>query len=465
MMTEAETPVRNGRTSPNGRGRTVRQAKPILTGLEWVAGLYEFSNHATEQMQTRGVGVMEVLSAIKAPDTVRPEMGEDNNKWIERGDLRVVVDPFRHVVITVIDLDADHRETPRVPLTTADIPAPIPTPAPEPVAPVPPRKAQAPSKSKGRATQPNLPVEERRMNLSSAERNDIEWMLGDHEIEDIRFMTITPAIATTLLDHNTNNRKRSQADTTDWAGEMDSGNWLTTHQGIAFDRNKVLLDGQHRLTAVVESGAQVRMPVAVGLDPKVFAVIDAGRPRRAADALYMIGEKDTLVLSAAARLAYMYENGLLEAGRFRMKVHNDAQVAYVRDHSEELHKAITWATHNEKTGFKMTRGAAVVGHMLLYRKCGKDNELVNTFLHGVGTGLNLATADDPRNALRRVILNDVRRDRFFHLALFIKAWNAYANGRKVSILVWKTGERYPAIFVPPPDRPLFQSPHLDDEDD
>lgn len=67
------------------------------------------------------------------------------------------------------------------------------------------------------------------------------------------------------------------------------GRHVPTHQGIAFDLDGNLVDGQHRLTAIAESGVGIRLLVTRGLGPEAFDVIDTGRVRKDFERLYMSG--------------------------------------------------------------------------------------------------------------------------------------------------------------------------------
>jgi hypothetical protein len=57
------------------------------------------------------------------------------------------------------------------------------------------------------------------------------------------------------------------------------GSWQVTHQGIAIDTEGNLLDGQHRLYAVIESGVSVSMTVSRGVDIDTRSVVDCGATR------------------------------------------------------------------------------------------------------------------------------------------------------------------------------------------
>lgn len=82
-------------------------------------------------------------------------------------------------------------------------------------------------------------------------------------------------------------RKLSEDTVTQYARDMQAGNWIATNQGIYFDEQGNLRDGRHRLWAVVKSGITVEMLVMVGpaefrhngASFNVVDVIDKGRPR------------------------------------------------------------------------------------------------------------------------------------------------------------------------------------------
>ena len=66
---------------------------------------------------------------------------------------------------------------------------------------------------------------------------------------------ITPEIAETMLESNTNNRKISNGTVQAYVNDILNGNWdESVGVAISIDENGVLRDGQHRLTAIVQAG-------------------------------------------------------------------------------------------------------------------------------------------------------------------------------------------------------------------
>ena len=102
-------------------------------------------------------------------------------------------------------------------------------------------------------------------------------------------MVITPELALKWLeDANTSNRNLSQRQVDKLAYDMVTGNWRTTHQGIAFYDDGTLADGQHRLAAIAKSGIAQTMLVITGLSCADSIGIDQHRPRSVVDTIRIV---------------------------------------------------------------------------------------------------------------------------------------------------------------------------------
>jgi len=96
-------------------------------------------------------------------------------------------------------------------------------------------------------------------------------------------MMVTPELAEKFLATNTNNRPVRPTHVRALAHSIMRGEWVVSHQGIAFSTQGVLLDGQHRLRAIVVAGTPVQMVVTTGVSESAFKVIDCGVRRTLAD--------------------------------------------------------------------------------------------------------------------------------------------------------------------------------------
>lgn len=102
------------------------------------------------------------------------------------------------------------------------------------------------------------------------------------------YVAVTPRMAEEWLKANTGNRRISEAVVEAYAQDMRAGAWKLTHQGIGFDTNGRLVDGQHRLTAILKAGFPVMMAVTRGLSVSAQEVVDAQKPRSVADQLGLV---------------------------------------------------------------------------------------------------------------------------------------------------------------------------------
>jgi hypothetical protein len=133
-------------------------------------------------------------------------------------------------------------------------------------------------------------------------------MVKGKEIGDglsARVVDITPEIAKRWLEHNhAENRNLAEGKIASYAEDMRGGFWKLTHQGICFDQDGTLTDGQHRLHAVVRSGVTVKMLVFGNENSALSDPIDTGRARSIA---FLIGRSNRIV--SAANVLRMLELG------------------------------------------------------------------------------------------------------------------------------------------------------------
>jgi hypothetical protein len=107
-----------------------------------------------------------------------------------------------------------------------------------------------------------------------------------------QWIDVTPAMASDWLHNNFRNRPVKQDVVQAYARDMLNGTWAPTHQGLAFNDRDELIDGQHRLLAIVLSGRTIRIMVTFGLpaaidgkEMTIMDTVDRGATRSVADQL------------------------------------------------------------------------------------------------------------------------------------------------------------------------------------
>lgn len=124
-------------------------------------------------------------------------------------------------------------------------------------------------------------------------------------------MPITPVMAASLLDNNnTGNRNLNKSAVEKYAKVMRSGNWALTPQGLIIDGNSGrVVDGQHRLAAIRQTGITIDMYVTYVDNPETFKYLDQGRNRDFSD-ISGVPKKVTVVVQQALRLADVQRKGV-----------------------------------------------------------------------------------------------------------------------------------------------------------
>ncbi len=123
-----------------------------------------------------------------------------------------------------------------------------------------------------------------------------------------QWIDVDPGTAAHWLQNNFVNRPLVQDVVDAYARDMAAGQWVQTHQGVAFNDLDHLIDGQHRLSAIIKSGVTVRMMVTFGLASKIkgkemttMDCVDRGRTRSVADQLKIQhGMKNGSIIAALA---------------------------------------------------------------------------------------------------------------------------------------------------------------------
>lgn len=90
---------------------------------------------------------------------------------------------------------------------------------------------------------------------------------------------VTPEIAVQFLEKNNNVRTPDLRKITRIANSIKRGEWVTTHQGIAFDSAGYLVDGQNRLMAIIEADRAIELMVATEVSQGAVAEMDRNTPR------------------------------------------------------------------------------------------------------------------------------------------------------------------------------------------
>lgn len=253
---------------------------------------------------------------------------------------------------------------------------------------------------------------------------------------------VTPAMAEKWLGKNVKNRNLAQRDVNRYAKAMERGEWLITGEAIKFAGTGELLDGQHRLAAIVQTGRTIPLLVVRGLHSEVQDVLDTGKARTAADQLAIHGYVNSMLLAAAAKIVILYEGGMFYRDNKHQAVSHRQILDYVEDNS-----MLAFAAARARAVSKACDIQPAVAAMTYYELMKLSDEKAMEFFDRLTDGANLPPGS-PILALR-ARLRSIRDERTnlpmeAKVALVFRAWNAWRAGRKLAALpLYRSGELIP----------------------
>lgn len=114
-----------------------------------------------------------------------------------------------------------------------------------------------------------------------------------------RNVMIDPALATRMLANNHPNNRTPDLREVRRLSKIPRDKWLSCASTIKMTREGVVLDGQHRLLAIIERGEALPCDVLHNAPPELVYVVDVGRARTLAHMLKIAGFSSEGPLAAA----------------------------------------------------------------------------------------------------------------------------------------------------------------------
>lgn len=259
---------------------------------------------------------------------------------------------------------------------------------------------------------------------------------------------IAGTTASEYLARNTKlNRNQSQSRIDEMSETILAGEWLLTHQGIAFDPDGTLLDGQHRMAAIVKASKtnpsiSVQMWVYRGLPRPAMLPCDTGGGRKPGDACKM--EEIPLInarsVPAVAKRMMLSVNA---SGKIRRKQFID----FITQHRE----AIEFSLQNSSS--KVLGSNAAVRAPIARAWYTRDRARLGHFVDSIKTGVVSCDEDSAAAALMRLLvkLSKSPKDQAWYASVY----------RSTSTALKAFLEHRPLQSIRPTDYELFPLPGED----
>ena len=216
---------------------------------------------------------------------------------------------------------------------------------------------------------------------------------------------VTPEKAREYLKHNTHNRKAQAARVNTIARDIINDKWTLSPTPISFAADGTLLDGQHRLMAIIRANKPIYLFVARNVPNGT--IFDRGKSRSAKDALDIFG--------------YDVSNTAIALINFKAKLENHSGLVHLTDqeildyytaHQNPIDTAVRIASLGSKK--VIMRKAVLTYAIYCALECGVPEPTCESFCRIVNTGFTDESWQSSAIVVRNFILdkhfsNNVRK--------------------------------------------------------
>lgn len=244
------------------------------------------------------------------------------------------------------------------------------------------------------------------------------------------YVNVTPDIAQSWLQHNSANRIFVRGNFDFIKSQMIEGTWRDNGECIKFSYGK-LIDGQHRLTAIAETGLPQIVSVEYGLDPEVQSTIDTGRKRSSAAVLSIEGMTpwECNVVGTGIHTLINYDKGL--AIYNREKSTNEKVRTYFIEHAGEIASSTQVVKSLPRQPSIIPSAMSFALHVIFSRL---SPEMATEFIQQIHNPVGLP-ANSPIMVLHNRLIADMlykkKRSTYEKFGFVIKAWNIYRRNGSI----------------------------------
>ena len=250
----------------------------------------------------------------------------------------------------------------------------------------------------------------------------------------IEKILITPTMAKELLEKNISNRSVKARIVAKYSNDMLNGNWIEdTGELITISKLGVLLNGQHRLLAIIKSNTSHKIHLATDAPDEVFKVIDTGSSRNTSDIFKIDNIPNPNIMPS---IIYTYKNLISGYARGQNDQKFSSSVC-LNFYNERPHfyQSVSKKTLSWYNAFSKILGPSFIGGFYCYFQSINEsmaNDFFNQLCYGEG---NICK---PIALLRKKLMDDKLSIKKLPVALknayIIKAWNYYRNNESIKIL-------------------------------
>ena len=248
---------------------------------------------------------------------------------------------------------------------------------------------------------------------------------------------ITKSIATDLLNMNTKNRRVKNGNIKLIKHELENGLFKFNGESIIVGKSGILLDGQHRLLAVEETGIPMKSIIVYDVDDSVFSTIDTGMSRTNADVLSIKGIPNYSTVAKVSKMLIMFARGEnnLNGRDKSYKISNEEVLRFAIEHNDVLQQIMTKSI----SLYNKSRLLTVSEIAFYYLVLESDNKkLCDLFFDSLFKGISSSEFNPAiilRNKLTEFKINkNISINPAIKAKIIFKCWNKFKDNKEIKFI-------------------------------
>lgn len=288
------------------------------------------------------------------------------------------------------------------------------------------------------STEPPRLIQAGKSELPTVSKSVADWfhqsvLRGRKEVFS-EVIDLTPEIAKLLLHGNADNRRVYPNTLATYIADMKAGRWDINGESLKISTDGMMNDGQHRCWAVIESGVTIRVLITFGLARDSRVTLDQGKSRSTADYLSMeAGVKYATHVTAAARVLLYHRLGFSHDSGAAKGVTRLAIRAEYWSNQRALDSAAYFCLGKQNVKIIGGGSIAIAALVLARKESPNADDFMSKFIKG-----NDLPDGDPILAVRTRLANTPRLSQVTKLAMIMRAFDAWLEGRSLTRVMAKT---------------------------
>ena len=263
--------------------------------------------------------------------------------------------------------------------------------------------------------------------------------------------TITPQLAKDILANNRSNRSVNATIVAHYADAISRGQWELNGEALKIAHDGRLLDGQHRLMAVIKSGIPIQTLVIRGLSSEVFDTLDQGRARTGGDLLSSMGVSHANSVSSIILMHKSLDRGVAIGSKTGHKVAKMTKRDILEEYKSKPHFWNTIVEFARKMYLKKrlftTSEIGGISAYLILNKNHRPSDVYSFFTQLFSReNVENSTITILHDKIVDSVMAGYKMDKNFKHALLVKTWNCYITGRVLKVLRMSKDEQIPTYL-------------------